>query len=73
MEVFTLIIAIIIVYLIYLLIDTISTLRNEVKEMKDKCIKTNKKEVFTENKTKDIKTDIVEKYTFFTNLFKKMI
>ena len=53
MEVFTLIIAIIIIYLIYLLIDTISTLRNEVKEMKDKCIKTNKKEVFTQNKTKD--------------------
>jgi len=76
MEVFTLIIFIIIIYLLYILIDTISTLRNEIKEMKTKCIKNiykNNKNIFENQQPSDIKTDLINKYNFFTGLFKKMI
>lgn len=71
MEVFTLLVFIIIIYLLYILINTISSLRDEVHEMKDKCI--DKKQNLKENKTRDIKKDITDKYNFFTNMLKKMI
>ncbi len=71
MEVFTLFIFIIIIYLLYILINTISSLRDEVHEMKDKCII--KKQYLKESKTGDIKKNIKDKYNFFTNLIKKMI
>lgn len=71
MEVFTLLIFIIIIYLLYILINTISSLRDEVHEMKDKCI--SKNHFLKENKTMDIKKNIKDKYNFFTNLIKKMI
>ena len=71
MEVFTLLIFIVIIYLLYILINTISSLRDEVHEMKDKCIA--KKQPLKESKTADIKKDIKDKYNFFTNLIKKMI
>ena len=71
MEVFTLLIFIIIIYLVYILINTISSLRDEIHEMKDKCIIKN--QPLKESKTTDIKKDIKDKYNFFTNLIKKMI
>ena len=76
MEVFTLIIFIIIIYLLYVLIDTISTLRNEIKEMKKKCIKNiykDNKKIFEIEQPTDIKTDLMNKYNLFIGLFKKMI
>lgn len=71
MEVFTLLIFIVIIYLVYILINTISSLRDEIHEMKDKCIIKNQH--LKESKTTDIKKDIKDKYNFFTNLIKKMI
>jgi predicted Holliday junction resolvase-like endonuclease len=76
MEVFTLIIFIVIIYLLYILINTISSLRSEVYEMKNKCIRNvfdNKKNKLTDTETLDIKKDLQDKYSFFTNMFKKMI
>jgi predicted Holliday junction resolvase-like endonuclease len=76
MEVFTLIIFIIIIYLLYILINTISTLRSEIYEMKDKCIQkvyNNDKNKLQDTEALDIKEDLVSKYNFFTNMFKKMI
>jgi predicted Holliday junction resolvase-like endonuclease len=76
MEVFTLIIFIVIIYLLYILINTISSLRSEVYEMKNKCIRNvfdNNKEKLQDDATLDIKKDLNEKYSFFTNMFKKMI
>lgn len=76
MEVFSLIIFIVIIYLLYILINTISSLRSEVYEMKDKCIKNvynNDKEQLQITEAMDIKQAIVDKYNFFTNVFKKMI
>ena len=66
----------IIIYLLYILISTISSLRSEVYEMKTKCIKNiykNNKEKLKEDEVLDIKKDLIDKYNFFTNMFKKMI
>lgn len=76
MEVFSLIIFIMIIYLLYILINTISALRSEVYEMKDKCIKNvynDDKDQLQTTEAMDIQKDIADKYSFITNLFKKMI
>ena len=64
---------IIVIYMIYLLIETISSLRNEVKEMRMKCIKSVENNDLNGSSTGDPKDDIKEKFEFVSSLLKKMI
>lgn len=73
MDVFNLLIWIIVIYMIYLLIETISSLRNEVKEMRMKCIKSVENNDLNGSSTGDPKDDIKEKFEFVSSLLKKMI
>lgn len=68
MDTITIIISLLLIYIIWTLINTTSSLQNEIKEMKNKCIKEvykNKKNVLEEN-TKDPKKIIMD---MFKNLF----
>jgi predicted Holliday junction resolvase-like endonuclease len=68
MDTITIIISLLLIYIIWTLINTISSLQNEIKEMKQKCIKEvykNKPNVLEEN-TKDPKKIIMN---LFKNFF----
>jgi uncharacterized coiled-coil DUF342 family protein len=73
MDVFNLLIYILIIYLFYLLINTISSLRDEVKEMKEKCIEGNKSINLEKNETRDLKKELSNNYNYLSNLLKNML
>jgi uncharacterized coiled-coil DUF342 family protein len=73
MDVFNLLIYILIIYLFYLLINTISSLRDEVKEMKEKCVEGNKSINLEKNETRDLKKELSNNYNYLSNLLKNML
>ena len=73
MDVFNLIVYVLIIYLFYLLINTISSLRDEVKEMKEKCINGDKSVSLEKDETRDLKKELKNNYTYISNLFKNML
>jgi short subunit fatty acids transporter len=73
MDVFNLIIYIFVIYIIYLLIDTISSLRDEVKEIRKKCIETNKSIVISKEETPDLKKKLINSYSLLTNWIKTIL
>jgi len=73
MDVFNLIIYIFVIYIIYLLIDTISSLRDEVKEIRKKCIENNKSIVISKEETPDLKKKLINSYSFLTNWIKTIL
>jgi len=73
MDVFNLIVYVLIIYLFYLLINTISSLRDEVKEMKDKCINGDESVSLEKDETRDLKKELKNNYNYISNLFKNML
>jgi len=73
MDVFNLIVYVLIIYLFYLLINTISSLRDEVKEMKDKCINGDESVSLEKDETRDLKKELKNNYNYVSNLFKNML
>jgi hypothetical protein len=73
MDVFNLIVYVLIIYLFYLLINTISSLRDEVKEMKEKCINGDESVSLEKDETRDLKKELSNNYNYISNLFKNML
>tara|TARA_B000000475_G_scaffold272218_2_gene272597 strand:- start:6799 stop:7020 length:222 start_codon:yes stop_codon:yes gene_type:complete len=73
MDVFNLIVYVLIIYLFYLLINTISSLRDEVKEMKEKCINGDESISLEKDETRDLKKELTNNYNYISNLFKNML
>jgi uncharacterized coiled-coil DUF342 family protein len=73
MDVFNLIVYVLIIYLFYLLINTISSLRDEVKEMKEKCINGDESVSLEKDETRDLKKELKNNYNYISNLFKNML
>tara|TARA_Y100000389_G_scaffold47908_1_gene43102 strand:+ start:718 stop:939 length:222 start_codon:yes stop_codon:yes gene_type:complete len=73
MDVFNLIVYVLIIYLFYLLINTISSLRDEVKEMKEKCINGDESISLEKDETRDLKKELKNNYNYISNLFKNML
>jgi predicted Holliday junction resolvase-like endonuclease len=68
MDFFSIIVWIIIIYVLWTLISVISSLRNEIREMKNKCIINNQNIQITEDDTQDPKKILLNTFNFMKNI-----
>lgn len=74
MDIFILMMWIVVIYIFYLLIETISSLRDEIKEMRQKCVKSvGKDKMETDIKTRDPKKELNEKFKMITGYIKSFM
>lgn len=76
MDLISIVLWMVVIYIFWILINTISSLRDEIKEMRSKCISAvlnNDGSSMDSSNTKDPKREIIDKFYNITQYIKNML